>query len=338
MGLKLSDLEKKVNKGVGANLITHLGSDEKGRVRSGCSSGSLILNLALSGIYNIGYAWGRVVEVYGPEMSGKTTLALHAIAEAQRLKVPTMFIDAEHACDPEYMETIGVNLDTLSFVQPDFGEQSLETVIHAVLSGYRMIVIDSVAALTPRAELEGKIGDSHMGLQARMMSQSMRKMSGIVSKSKAIVFFINQIRMKIGVLFGNPETTAGGLALKFYASYRLEIRSPRSKKIEEQNVEKEKVEIGTQSTVTVKKNKVYPPFRKAEVNIIYGKGIDKLKDVVNYLEHKRLFIPDKKGTLRIKISGKNYTKNTLASALKGSTELRKVVVTLIKENADVNTG
>lgn len=335
---KWANLEKEVNKGVGADVITHL-TDEKGRVRSGCSSGSLMLNLALSGLPHVGYAWGRIVELFGPEQSGKTTLALHSVAEAQKLEVPTMYIDAEHACDPDYMEAIGINLDELAFVQPDFGEQSLETVIQSIKSGYRLIVIDSVAALIPLAELEGDMGDSHMGLQARMMGQGMRKMSSLIAKSKSIVIFVNQIRMKIGVRFGNPETTTGGLALKFFASYRLEIRSPRGKKIEEKKkLGKETVEIGTESTVTVKKNKVYPPFRKAIISIIYGKGIDKLRDAVNYLEHKKLFKPDDRNVLRIKILDKSYTKNTLASSLKDDAQLKKAVVGLIKESVDADSS
>jgi len=236
------------------------------------STGSLSLDIAL-GIG--GLPRGRVVEVYGPESSGKTTLALHVIAEAQKAGGACAFIDAEHALDPGYAKKLGVNIDDLLISQPDTGEQALEIADTLVRSGaLDVLVVDSVAALVPRAELEGEMGDSHMGLHARLMSQALRKLTGSISKSRTMVIFINQIRMKIGVMFGNPETTTGGNALKFYASVRLDIRRIGQIKDKEQVV-------GNQTRVKVVKNKMAPPFKVVEFDIMYGEGVSKRGELVD---------------------------------------------------------
>ena len=320
------DIEKQFGKGA----VMKLGDHPHQKIDV-IPSGSLSLDLAL-GIG--GYPKGRIIEIYGPESSGKTTFALHAIAEAQKLGGRVAFIDAEHALDPMYASKIGVNIDDLLLSQPDNGEQALEICEALVRSGaISVIVIDSVAALVPQAEIEGEMGDSHVGLQARLMSQALRKLSGIINKTNTVCIFINQLREKVGVMFGNPETTPGGRALKFYASVRLEIR--RGEQIKQgTNI------IGSKANIKVVKNKMAPPFKTCTVDIMYGEGVSKLGEIVdlgaeaNIIEKSGAWYSYKGEKVG---QGKENTKEWLKANPKPCEEIDKAIRKYYQDNDPMQT-
>ncbi len=317
----LADIEKQFGKGA----VMKLGENEHREIDV-ISSGSLSLDIAL-GVG--GYPKGRIVEIYGPESSGKTTFALHAIAEAQKSGGRAAFIDAEHSLDPQYAAKLGVNINDLLLSQPDNGEQALEICEALVRSGaISVIVIDSVAALVPQAEIEGEMGDSHVGLQARLMSQALRKLSGVINKTNTIAIFINQLREKVGVMFGNPETTPGGRALKFYSSIRLEIR--RSEQIKDGNNI-----IGNKTNVKVVKNKMAPPFKTCSVDIMYGEGVSVEGEIVDLAGEIALI--DKSGSWYSYNGEKlGQGKETVKAVLKTNKKLRDELEKKIRVHFEID--
>ena len=317
-----------IERAFGKGSIMKLGQRENAVETDVVSSGSIGLDIAL-GIGGLPY--GRVVEIYGPESSGKTTLALHAIAEAQKTGGTCAFIDAEHALDPVYAKKLGVDVDELLISQPDAGEQALEIADTLVRSGaVNVLVIDSVAALVPRAELEGEMGDTHVGLQARLMSQAMRKLTGSINKSRCMIIFINQIRMKIGVMFGNPETTSGGNALKFYSSIRMEIRRIGQIK------DRDEV-IGNQTRVKVVKNKMAPPFKMVEFDIIYGEGVSKMGELLDL--GVKAGLVDKSGSwFSYKDQRIGQGRENAKTFLRENPEMAGEIETVIRQNAGLIAG
>ena len=317
----LSDIEKQFGKG----SIMKLGENSHLNVDA-ISSGCLALDIAL-GVG--GYPKGRIIEIYGPESSGKTTFALQAIAEHQKLGGRAAFIDAEHALDPVYAKKLGVNIDELLLSQPDTGEQALEICDALVKSNaISIIVIDSVAALVPQAEIDGEMGDSHVGLQARLMSQSLRKLNGTISKTNTTVIFINQLREKVGVMFGNPETTTGGRALKFYSTIRLEIRKKEQLKLGEGVV-------GNRTTIKVVKNKVAPPFRSCEADIMYGEGVSREGEVIDLAAEAGII--DKTGAWYSYQGEKlGQGKENVKLLLKDNPELTQELETKVRDYYDIN--
>ena len=316
----LEDVLKDIEKQFGKGAVMKLG-DEAEKEVDASPSGSLSLDIAL-GVG--GYPKGRIIEIYGPESSGKTTFALHAIAEIQKNGRRAAFIDAEHALDPVYAKNLGVNIDELLLSQPDTGEQALEICEALVRSeAINIVVIDSVAALVPQAEIDGEMGDSHVGLQARLMSQALRKLSGTINKTNTIAIFINQLREKVGVLFGNPETTPGGRALKFYSSIRLDVRR------NEQIKQGDKV-VGNKTTVKVVKNKVAPPFRTCTLDIMYGEGISKEGEIIDLATDANIL--EKSGSWYSYNGDKiGQGKETVKALLKENKELCKELEEKVRE-------
>lgn len=317
LSLALDQIEKQFGKGSIMNLV----GDNRIDVET-IPTGSISLDMALGG----GVPKGRIVEIYGPESSGKTTLTLHVVAEVQKAGGTAAFVDAEHALDPSYAKKLGVDIEKLLVSQPDSGEQALEIVETLVRSNaVDIVVIDSVAALVPQAEIEGDMGDSHMGLQARLMSQALRKLTGVINRSKCTVVFINQLRMKIGVMFGNPETTTGGNALKFYASVRMDIRRMSQIKVGESI-------IGNRVRVKVVKNKIAPPFRQAEFDIMYNEGISREGDVLDLATEKG--IVEKAGAW-FSYGGSNFAQGREAAKqyLREHTDMRQEFEDKIRELA-----
>ncbi len=314
-----------IEKNFGKGSIMRLGEREKVNIEK-VSSGSISLDLALGG----GYPKGRIIEIYGPESSGKTTFCLHAAAEFQRRDGVVAFVDAEHALDPEYAKKIGVDTENLLLSQPDSGEQALEIVEALVRSGsVDLIVVDSVAALTPKAEIEGAMGDAQMGLQARLMSQALRKLTAISAKMGTTIIFVNQIRMKIGVMFGNPETTTGGNALKFYASIRMEVR--KGAKLETGTGD-DKEAHGNIATIKIVKNKVAPPFKKANVDILFNEGISRYGDLLEV--GTSMDIIQKAGAFYSYTGTKlGQGKTNAVSFLKNNPDLGSEIESLIREKA-----
>ncbi|MGG6311195.1 recombinase RecA [Paenibacillus macerans] len=321
--MALRQIEKQFGKG----SIMKLGESTHMQVEI-VPSGSIALDIALG---TGGLPRGRIIEVYGPESSGKTTVALHAIAEVQKIGGQAAFIDAEHALDPSYASKLGVNIDELLLSQPDTGEQALEIAEALVRSGaVDVIVIDSVAALVPKAEIEGEMGDSHVGLQARLMSQALRKLSGAISKSKTIAIFINQLREKVGVMFGNPETTPGGRALKFYSTVRLDVRRIETIKMGNDMV-------GNRTRIKVVKNKVAPPFKQAEIDIMYGEGISKEGSIIDI--GVELDIVDKSGAW-YSYAGERLGqgRENAKQYLKEHPEIADVIERKIRESSNLTTS
>ena len=316
----LLDIEKQFGKGA----VMKLGDNEHKEIDV-ISSGSLSLDIAL-GVG--GYPKGRIIEIFGPESSGKTTFALHAIAEAQKNGGRVAFIDAEHSLDPTYASKLGVNINELLLSQPDNGEQALEICEALVRSGaISVIVIDSVAALVPQAEIEGEMGDNHVGLQARLMSQALRKLSGTINKTKTTAIFINQLREKVGVMFGNPEVTPGGRALKFYSSVRLEVR--KSEQIKQGNDI-----IGNKTTIKVVKNKVAPPFKSCVVDIMYGEGVSKNGEIVDLAVEKGII--EKSGAwYNYKGEKLGQGRDNVKELFKTNTKLKEEIEKLVRQKYDI---